>query len=59
MLNIYIFSHSSGFLPAQYPEEHGVHLPPGQELSDQQGDAQPLPVLPAAEVLRGRHVQRR
>ncbi len=49
----------SGFLSAQYPEEHGVYLPPGQELSDQQSDPQPLPVLSAAEVLWGWHVQRR
>lgn len=48
-----------GFLPPQYPEEHGVHLPPRQKLSDQQGHTQPLSVLQAAEVLRGRHVQGR
>ncbi|XP_074785590.1 retinoic acid receptor gamma isoform X2 [Athene noctua] len=41
-----------GFFPAQHPEEHGLHLPPRQELPDQQGDAQPLPVLPPPEVLR-------
>ncbi|XP_078465388.1 retinoic acid receptor beta isoform X3 [Lampetra planeri] len=46
-----------GLLPTQHPEEHGVHLPSRQGLRDQQGDAQPLPVLPPAEVLRGRHVQ--
>ena len=50
---------AAGFLPPQHPEEHGVHVPPRQELPDQQGDAQPLPVLPPAEVLRGRHVQGR
>ncbi|OPJ75155.1 hypothetical protein AV530_010259 [Patagioenas fasciata monilis] len=46
-----------GFLPPQHPEEHGVHVPPGQELHHQQGDAQPVPVLPPPEVLRSRHVQ--
>ncbi|CAM9795641.1 unnamed protein product [Bubo scandiacus] len=46
-----------GLLPPQHPEEHGVHVSPGQELHHQQGDAQPVPVLPPPEVLRSRHVQ--
>lgn len=46
-----------GLLPPQHPEEHGVHVSPGQELHHQQGDPKPLPVLPAAEVLRSGHVQ--
>lgn len=47
----------AGLLPPQHPEEHGVHVSPGQELHHQQGDPQPLPVLPPAEVLRSGHVQ--
>lgn len=48
-----------GFLSPQYSEEHGLHLPPWQKLSDQQSDSKPLPVLPPPEVLWGWHVQRR
>ncbi|TKS89004.1 Retinoic acid receptor alpha [Collichthys lucidus] len=47
-----------GFFPPKHPEEHGVHVSPGQELHYQQGDEEPLSVLPPAEVLRSGNVQR-
>lgn len=46
-----------GLLPTQHPEEHGVYVSPRQELHHQQGDPEPVPVLPAAEMLRSWHVQ--
>lgn len=49
---------STGLFPPKHPEEHGVHVSPGQELHHQQGDEEPLSVLPPSEVLRSGNVQR-
>lgn len=49
---------SSGFFPPKHPEEHGVYVSPGEELHYQQGDKEPLSVLPPAEVLFSGNVQR-
>lgn len=49
---------SAGFFPPKHPEKHGVHVSPGQELHYQQGDAEPLSVLPPTEVLCSWNVQR-
>lgn len=49
---------STGFFPQKYPEEHGVHMPQGEELHYKQGDSESLSILPAAEVLRCGDVQR-
>jgi hypothetical protein len=46
-----------GLLSEEHPEEHGVHMSPGEELHHQQGHQEPLPVLPAAEMLGSGHVQ--
>lgn len=48
---------STGIFPQEHPEEHGIHVSPGKELHNQQGDAKPLPVLPPAEVSGSGHVQ--
>lgn len=49
--NLSPFPLHPGLLPTQHPKEHGVYVSPGQELHHQQGDPEPLPVLPAAEML--------
>lgn len=30
--SLFVLSVSSGFFPPKHPEEHGVHVSPGQEL---------------------------
>lgn len=47
----------AGLLSEKHPEEHGVHLSPGEKLHHQQSHPQPLPVLSAAEVPGSRDVQ--
>lgn len=49
---------STGFFPPKHPEAHGVHMSQRQELHYQQGDKEPLSVLPPSEVLRSGNVQR-
>lgn len=47
----------AGLLSEKHPEEHGVHLSPGEKLHHQQGHPQPLPVLSTAEVPGSGNVQ--
>lgn len=47
----------TGLLSEKHPEEHGVHLSPGEKLHHQQGHPQPLPVLSTAEVPGSGNVQ--
>lgn len=46
----------SGFLSEEHPEEHGVHVPPGQSLCHQQSDEEPVSVMSTAEVPGCGHV---
>lgn len=48
----------AGLLQEESAEQCSLLLPPSEELPDRPHQPQPLPALPAAEVLGGGHVAR-
>lgn len=48
----------AGLLQEESAEQCSLLLPPSEELPDRPHQPQPLPALPAAEVLGGGHVTR-